>query len=150
MAAGNFVPLNIAKLKIAGPLDLGASDFALVLTTNAQALTASFAGASTDAQYSDLTAETTGTGYTAGGEPLPAPILTRSGATVTFSADPTAWTGATFTAKYAVVVVSNGASPPTLSDIVGFVDLETTDPAGRSALASDFIVSWPTGIFDLD
>lgn len=152
MAAGNFTVLNIAKEKLAdGDFDLDSQNFALVLTTNAQALTAAFAGTSTDAQYSDLTAEVSGAapGYDTGGEPLPAVTWTRSGGVVTFDADPTTWISATFTAKYAVVVKSDGASPPTLSDILGFVDLETTDPAGRSSAGGDFQVSWPTGIFTL-
>jgi len=150
MAAGNFVVLDRAKEKIGAAINLATDSFQLVLTESAQALAANFAGGSGNAQYSDLTDEVTGTGYSAGGEPLANTDWVRSGSTVTFSADPTTWDTATFTAKYGVVVKSDGASPPTLSDIIGFVDLETTSPTGRSALATDFIVSWPTGVFDLD
>jgi hypothetical protein len=152
MAAGNFTVFNIAKPKLAdGVFDLDSNDFRLVLCTNAQALTAAFAGTSTDAQYSDLTGEVSGAapGYDTGGEPLPNVTWTRASGVVTFAADPTTWTAATFVAKYAVVVKSDGASPPTLSDLLGFVDLETTDAAGRTSAGGDFQVAWPTGIFTL-
>lgn len=145
MAAGNFTILNIAKPKIGnGLIDLDTHTFKIALCENGQALAANFIGASTDGRYADLTDEVpNGTGYTTGGETLANVTWAGGTGTVTFDADPTTWVAATFTAKYAVIYDDTAAN----KDILGFVDLETTDPAGRSSAGGDFTLQWPTGIF---
>ena len=96
MAAGKVTVLNVALDKLGRKVfDLDADSFNVVLTTNAQALSAAFTGTSGQARYSDLTAEVVGAGYTAGGNPLGDATWTRSGAVLTFAADPTAWSALT-------------------------------------------------------
>lgn len=147
MAAGPVTVFDRALTKIgAGLIDLDSDTFAVVLTTNAQAIGASFAGASTNAVYSDLTAQVVGTGYTAGGDPMTGVTWTRSGGVVTFNADASAWSALTATMKYAVIVRTTGGTP---SDLLAFVDLETGDPAGRSSAGGDFIINWTGGLFTL-
>lgn len=144
MAAGSFVIIDRAVLRLGAEVNLASDALQIVLTTNAQALSASFAGASGNALYADLTAEVVGTGYDAGGETLANVSWTRSAGVALLAADPTTWLNATFTAKYAVVLDTAVSGSP----IIGFADLETTDPAGRAAAGTDFTVSWPNGIFD--
>ena len=146
MAAGNFVVLDAAQEKIGAAVNLDSDAFSLVLTTNAQALTAGFVGASGQALYADLTAEVVGTGYSAGGEAMTGVAWSTTGDVTEFSADPVTWETATLTAKYAVLIDTTVAGDP----IIGYADLETTDPSGRSAAATDFTVSWPSGIFTLE
>ena len=63
MAAGKVTVLNVALDKLGRKVfDLDADAFNVVLTTNAQALSAAFTGTSGQARYSDLTAEVVGTG----------------------------------------------------------------------------------------
>lgn len=145
MAAGNVTVLNVALEKLGeGVFNLDADDFNVVLTTQAQALSASFTGASGQALYADLTAEVVGAGYTAGGAPLVDPAWTRSGAVLTFSAGSTTWSGLTATMKYAVICLATGPK-----DILGIVDLETTDASGRTSAGGDFIINWTGGLFTL-
>jgi len=144
MAAGIFTFLNVAKPKTGnGVIDFDTHTFRWVLTTNAQALSAAFVGASTDGRYADLTAEVVGAGYTAHGEALTSVTYGGTSGTVTFDADPTTWVAATFTAKYAVLIDDTDAN----ESIVGFVDLETTSGTGRTSAGGDFTLQWPTGIF---
>lgn len=145
MAAGIVTVLNVALEKLGeGVFNLDADDFNVVLATNAQALSASFTGSSGQALYSDLTAEVVGTGYTAGGAPLAGVTWSRSGAVLTFSADPTSWDSLTATMKYAVICLATGTK-----DILAIVDLETTDAAGRTSAGGDFIINWTGGLFTL-
>lgn len=144
MAAGNFLILDIAKPKIGnGVFDLDGHTFKMALCDNSQALDETFTGASGDGRYADLTGEVSGAGYTAGGEALTGVTWAGGSGTVTFDADPTTWEAATFVAKYAVIYDDTDAN----KSIVGVVDLEETDPAGRSSAGGDFTVQWPTGIF---
>lgn len=145
MAAGKVTVLNVALDKLGRKVfDLDADAFNVVLTTNAQALSAAFTGTSGQARYSDLTAEVVGAGYTAGGAPLGDATWTRSGAVLTFAADPTAWSALTATMKYAVICLASGTK-----DILAIVDLETTDAAGRTSAGGDFIINWTGGLFTL-
>lgn len=146
MAAGQFKVIDKALVKIGEEINLASDDFNVVLTTKAQAIGVNFAGASGNAQYSDLTAEVVGTGYTAKGEPLVAPDFSLTGAVASFIADPTVWNGLTATMKYAVVVKNVGG---TLSHILGYFDLETTDPDGRASSGGDFVITWTGGLFTL-
>ena len=108
MAAGSWIPFNIAKLKLAnGTFDLDTQTFKMALTTSAQALAATFAGTSTDCRYADLTAEVAnGNGYTTAGKTLSC-TWTRATGTVTFDCDDQAWTSSTITCKYAVIYADN-------------------------------------------
>src|SRR5690606_27828729 len=118
MAAGPVTVLDIALQKIGAEIDLAADSFNVVLTTSAQPLTAAFTGGSGEALYSDLTDEVIGDGYAAGGLPLENTAWTQAGSVVAFTADATAWDALTATAKYAVIVRSDGGSPEELTDIL--------------------------------
>lgn len=145
MAAGIVTVLDLALRKIgAGTIDLDTDAFKVALCTNAQALSATFSGTSTDARYADLTGEVVGTGYTAGGASLSNVTWNRAAGVVTFGADPTSWTTLTATAKYAVVYKTTGNK-----DILSIVDLETTDPAGRAVAGADLTINWTSGLFNL-
>lgn len=145
MAAGIVTVLDRALTKIgAGTIDLDTDSFKVALCTKVQALDATFAGASGDARYSDLTAEVVGTGYIAGGAALANDAWTRAGGIVSFTADPTSWTALTATMKYAVIYKVGGNG-----DILAIVDLETTDADGRVASNTDFIINWTSGLFTL-
>lgn len=145
MAAGIVTVIDRALPKIGVTIDLDADAFKVALCTDAQALGPTFAGTSGDARYSDLTAEVVGTGYTAGGAPLANAAYTRAAGIVSFTADPTSWTALTATMKYAVIYDDTAVNKP----ILAIVDLETTDPTGRTASAADFIINWTTALFTL-
>lgn len=148
MAAGPVTVLNVAMEKIgSGAIDLASDSFVVVLTTSTQALSASFVGTSGQALYSDLTNEVTGSGYTAGGAPLTASDWTRASAVVSFTADATSWTAITATMKYAVICSLDGSLDP--EHILAVVDLELTDPSGRTSVGGDFIINWSSALFTL-
>lgn len=147
MAAGPVNVLNIAMRKIgAAEIDLDGDGFHVVLCTSTQPLAPNFAGASGQALYADLTAELIGTGYVRGGKPLENVTWTRSTAVVTFAADSTSWSALTGQIKYAVICKVVGAG---LGDILAVVDLETTEPTGRTSAGGDFIINWIGGLFTL-
>lgn len=131
MAAGPFTVFNKAKREIAAGTFSQDKTFRAMLTTNAQPLTAAFAG-----DVAGLTAEVTnGNGYTSGGQVLTNVAYTGDAGTVKFDADNVLWGGTpTITAKYVVVYV--GTKP------LGFMDLETTIPAGPTSTGGPFEVKW--------
>jgi hypothetical protein len=149
MAAGQITVLNLALPKFAGDYDLSSDNWNVVLCGDAQALDANFSGASGQALYSDLTDEITGDGYAAGGLPLTGVTWGESSGVATFDADAVTWEALTASMKYLVIVRSDGASPPALSDILAVGDLETTDPTGRTSAGGDFTINWTGGIFTL-
>lgn len=144
MAAGAWTVFNIAKEKLAdGVFDLDTQTFKMALTTSAQALSATFAGSSTDCRFADLTAEVVGTGYTTGGKTLTC-TWTRSGGTVTFDCDDQAWTSSTITARYAVIYADN-----TNDDLLCFCLLDDT-PADVSTVSGTLTVTInASGVFTL-
>lgn len=145
MAAGKFTVLNLSLAKILdGQVPPGSGDFRICLCDASEALTASWTGASGNGLYSDLAAEVSGTGYTAGGQLMTGLDMVTSGSTVNISADPNVWESVTVTAKYGVVYLDTGDQ-----DVLGFFDLETTDPAGRVIIASDLTISWPNEFLKL-
>jgi hypothetical protein len=129
MPAGTFTVLNIAKLKLLNGIhDLDTHVFKMALTTSSQSIDATFAGASTDARYADLTAQVAnGNGYTTTGKTLTMTV-TRSTSIITVDCNDQNWTSSTFTAKYAVIYNDTATN----KDILGFVDLETLVVSGLS------------------
>lgn len=147
MAAGVITLFNIAKEKLAdGTFDLDSQTFKVVLCDSSQALSASFAGTSTDCRYADLTGElSTANGYTAGGLTLTT-TWTRSSGTMTFDADDAAWTltGAGITYKYAVIYADN-----TNDDLLCFFDVDTGG-GSISPSAGAHTLQWnASGLFTL-
>ena len=149
MAAGPVTVLDLALEKLGeGVINLESDDFNVVLCGDGQALSAAFTGTSGQALYSDLEDEVAGggTGYTAGGAALANPDWSRPGGVATFSADSTQWDALTASMKYAVICRMDGATP---DDILAIVDLEVTDPAGRTSAGGDFIINWGSALFTL-
>lgn len=150
MAAGPVTVIDVAIEKIGNEINLETDQFTVVLCDSSQALSASFTGGSGQALYSDLTGEIVGAGYTEGGAALAAKDWSRSGAVVSFSADPTQWEGLNGEVKYAVVCRLNDAvSPPAPDHILAVVDVETTEPDGRVSTGGDFIINWSTALFTI-
>lgn len=93
---------------------------------------------------SDVTNEISGAGYTAGGVGLTDVTVVYDPSThkLTFDADDAQWTGATFTARYAVIYDATPAGDSSRA-LIGFVDFG----ADISVSAGAFTVSWAsTGI----
>lgn len=146
MAAGTFTVLNKAKKKLTdGTFDLDTHTWKVALCTSAFTPTAAFAGTSTDARYSDITGEVAnGNGYTTGGATLASVTLVESSGTVTFDAADVTWSGATFSAKWAVIYDNTDTN----KGILGYVDLETSVGSGLSPSNGTLTVAWnAAGIF---
>lgn len=96
----------------------------------------------THANLSDLSSEVTGTGYTAGGKTLANKSLTYDATNkwALFGADPVVWSGATFTARYAVVYKATGTASTSL--LIGYIDLG----ADTSYASEDAQLSFTNGV----
>lgn len=139
MAAGNFTIYNAAAGGFGiGAFTLASDNFNVVLLTTAYNPPSS---AATDSTYANISStEASGTGYTAGGTPLTGVSWVQSVGTGTFSAQSPQWTGATFSARYAVVVRRAGTSIVSSDLLLGYVDL--TGGGNQSVSAGTFQVNW--------
>jgi hypothetical protein len=88
---------------------------------------------------SDVTNEVSGTGYTAGGVTLTGVVQSYTGATNVwaFDADDASWTGASFTARYAVVYDSTPATDAT-RPLLTYVDFG----GDQTVNGANFTVQW--------
>ncbi len=88
--------------------------------------------------FSDISAETSGTGYTPGGQPLQNPALLRDDANdrVLFSADGLIWTVATFVTRGALIYKASG--DPASSPLLAFIDFEEE----LECSGEDFVLQW--------
>lgn len=140
MSIGPFTVFNKFKLKVAkGNYNLSSDGIKAALLTNAVTMLANFAGTSTNAQFSDLTSEASGTGYAAGGNVLNSVTwtdTTNSGTSI-FLSNAASWTGSTLTAKYLVFYDNTTAN----KDLIGFEDLETSNAIGVSSASGNFTVT---------
>lgn len=121
---GALTWFDAALDKIAkGTIALNTDTFKAVLLASTQAIDKTFAGASTDCRYADLTAElATASGYTAGGVTLTTNALTRSGSSVKWTADAFNWTlSGTITFKYVAIYDDTAAN----KDLLCFCDMDT-------------------------
>ena len=95
-----------------------------------------------DAYYSAVTNEITGTGYTAGGTPLTACTLTVTGGashTIKLDADDAAWasiTAASAAIKWAVIYDSTPGSAAT-NPLIGYLDVGSVTPNGAFSIIWD-------------
>lgn len=129
-STGSFTFFNsFREYALDGTIDLDTDTFKVLLTTSAQALSASG-----QAVLADLTGQVAnGNGYTTGGVTLASVTWNRSGGTVTFdSADPS-WTasGGSIVARYWVLYKS-GTANAIVSPLVAFGYLDAT-PADVTA-----------------
>jgi hypothetical protein len=90
---------------------------------------------------SSVTNEVTGTGYTARGMAIGTPTAVYTGASnlSTFDAVDTVWTGATITARYAVIYYDTGVDAT--SPIIGIIDFG----ADVSSTAANYTIQWNAG-----
>lgn len=149
MAAGPFVVLEAAQQKIgAGIIDLATHAFKAVLLGSAQVLTPDFAGTSTDALYADLTDElTTAGGYVVGGIDITGVTWATATPVTTFDADDLVWAALTKPGIKYVAIFDNTDADDSL---LGYMDLEETDPAGVDSGGADFSILWSaSGLFTL-
>lgn len=128
---GNF-KLALAQKKI----DLSSDDIRLMLTTTAP-------NQDTWVYKSDVTGETSGTGYTAGGKTLTYSGVTRlaynsSTNTVTFDAEDTSWPTSTLSAAYGVLYSYTSGGSDSLRYLIGYIDFGGT----VSTTAGTFQVVW--------
>lgn len=148
MAAGNFTVLNVALKKLAdGTIDLDSHVMKICVCDKTQTISASFTGGSGQAHYADLTGEVPAEGgYATTGHALTGVTWSQTGGVAAFDADDANWVGCTMVAKYAVVYDDSATN----KDILGFVDLNTTDADGVTVSAGDLIIMWNSaGIFTL-
>lgn len=143
---GNYAALNLAKLKMLnGTVNVSSDTLHAVLCSSAQGLSPTFAGASTNAQYSDLTNElSTANGYTAGGVAISGVSLTQSSGIVTLAAGNPSWTitGGGITFKYVAIVDWTTAN----KDILFYCDMDTSGGSVTSVAGTMLIRTNASGI----
>jgi hypothetical protein len=138
MAASNFTLYSAAV----NGLGLGIYNFSsdnyncILLTTSYTPLPDS------DTLYSDISANevAAGGGYSTGGTPLAGITWVRSGATSTLSAYSVYWSGATFAARYAVIIRRAGVSLAGTDRLLAYSDL--TGGGNASVTAATFQVNF--------
>ena len=134
MAAKTYGKFWLHCLK--GDIDIDTQTFKVMLCTSA------YTPDQDNHEFkSSVTNEITGTGYTAGGVALTSLVGAYTGAsnTVSLDAADSTWSGATFTARYAVVYMDSGSAATSI--LVGYVDFG----ADKSPDAGAFTVAWNTG-----
>jgi len=112
-----------------GVHDFENDTFKMALYTSSATL-----GASTTAYT--VTNEVSGTGYTAGGQDLDSPTVTLSGTTAFVDFADETWTGASITARGALIYNSTAAGNPAVA-VFDF-------GADKTSTAGDFVVQFPT------
>ena len=125
MAAGPYTTYQAAKLALTQAqlnLSSGATNIFAVLLTAAYT-----PAANTHATYADISgSETTGTGYTAGGQVLTGVTDTATGGTVTITATGPSWASSTITAKYIALVYRAAAGTAAATDkLIAYADLNS-------------------------
>ncbi|MCW5876895.1 MAG: hypothetical protein KIS85_08435 [Anaerolineales bacterium] len=125
---------NAAKLSLLqGGLDLAGDDLKVALVTADYA-----ADADAHEFFADVSAEASGSGYAAGGKPLPGAALTRDDANdqAVFSADGLIWPVATFIVRGAVLYKDSG--DPASSPLLAYIDFEEE----LEISGEDFLLQW--------
>lgn len=86
--------------------------------------------------YADLTNQTTGTGYTAGGITLTSKTITQDTTNDwwTFDAADVTWSSASFSFRYAIIYDDTAASKP----LIAAIDFGST----QTATAQDLTIKW--------
>jgi hypothetical protein len=126
--------------------DIHGGSFSLSANTLKVALVTSTytPNAITHENFSDITNEVTGVGYTAGGETLTGVNIYLDGANSrsVFDATDVTWTGSTITARGAVIYKSTGTA--STSKLIAYIDFGTD----KTSSSADFSIQWnSSGIF---
>lgn len=143
MASNNYT--NYKGLAMKGSVAL------LTDTINVALMTSSYTpNQDTDTFFSDINAnESSGTGYTAGGQTLTSPTVTADNTNhrYLFNAANPSWANSTIAnARYAVIYKNTGVA--STSSLIAVIDFGTT----QSSSGSTFSITWstsPAGIFYL-
>lgn len=126
---------NLAKAAFNKEVDFDSDDIKVMLLTNAYT-----PNQDTHDYLDDVSAyETTGTGYTAGGQSLASKTVTYDAANnvlVLDAADVT-WANSTITARYAVLYDNSGATAGQKA-LIGYIDL-ISDQASNNG---NFVIEW--------
>ena len=118
MAAGNYIWYsNAIQQAISGGIDFTSDTFRLVIT-NGHTVNQE------DTTYADISGdETSGTGYTAGGQEVTLSV-SRSTTVTTIDASDETWSSSSFTGEYAHIVRQAGGSLASGDLLIGYVELE--------------------------
>lgn len=135
MTVGPFKWFDAALDKVAkNIIRLDTHSFKAILVQNGDAISETFTGASTDCRYSDITDEVPpGGGYATGGVAPTAPSFSRTGNTVTYTANDISWTIAvSIAAKYLVIYDDTATN----KDLLCFLDLDDGGSGGDVTLGA--------------
>jgi len=120
-----------------GSIDLDTDTIKVVLVTSSYS-----PDIDTHTQYSHITNQVTGTGYTAGGATLANKSVTvdTTNDRAKFDADDTTWTSASVTARGAIIYkyVDNAGSPDDTSPLICYKDFG----ADVTSTNADFTIKW--------
>jgi len=133
---------NFKKNIMNGNIDLDTDDIKVALVTSSYT-----PNQDTHEDFADITGESTGTGYTAGGETIAnTTVTTDTGDDEgVFNGDDVTWASSTVTARGAVIYKDSGT--PATSWLIGYLDF-TTD---QSSSSGDFTIQWSAeGILNLN
>jgi hypothetical protein len=136
--AGNATLYSVAVLGLgSGLFSLGSDNYNLILATNSYV-----PAVNTDATYANVSGVevAAGGGYSLGGQALSGITWTQSGATSTFAAQSVVWSGATFAARYAIIVRRASLALASTDRLLCYVDL--TGGGSGTATASTFQINW--------
>jgi hypothetical protein len=113
-------------------IDLDDSNVKVMLTTS------SYVPDQAHDYKNDVTNEVSGNGYTTGGAVLISPAVTYNASTGAwkFTADPTTWSSATITARYAIVYYNTGLAAT--SPLICYVDFGED----QVAIGGTFTITW--------
>lgn len=138
MAAGNATLFTPAVLSLGiGGFNLSTDNFNVILAT-----TSYTPQTNTDALYSAVSAfeVAAGGGYALGGIALSGITWTQTAATCTFAAQSAVWAGATFAARYGIIVRRASTILAPTDKLLCYVDL--TGGGNASVTASTFQINW--------
>jgi len=129
-----------------GTMDIDDDAFKVALFSSATLPTATYqsynVGGAGVSLTNDKTEVGSGSGYTTTGASLSTPTWVESAGTVTFDAVDTAWSSATFTARWAAIYDNTDAN----KGLVALIDFGTS----KSVTAGTFTIQWhSSGIFTL-
>jgi hypothetical protein len=127
-----------------GTIDLDTDTINVLLVTSTYA-----PNQDTHTQYSNITNEVVGVGYTEDGKTLTVTISTdNTGNTGVFDADNVTWTDSTITARGAVIYkyVDNAGSPASTSPLICYIDFGED----KTSVLGNFVITWASsGIITL-